>query len=236
MTDQELDRMMRRVLLDAARLDEAREEDAPPAFDASSRHCRQVRAMLADPLGWSRRRERPVWRQALGRAAAFALVCTLFFGSVMAVSPTARAAVMRWMVELSEHGITYWYTGEQNAEPMPRYEITALPEGFVEVERNEAPTLVVVVYENQDGDVIWFDYAFMQQGSHANFVTEDAEAFDVVVGQFDGVFFQALTPGNLSTLTWIDPDANIQFVMDGCFELSDFLHIAESVSLCKTPN
>ncbi len=177
-----------------------------------------------------------MWRQALGRAAAFALVCTLFFGSVMAVSPTARAAVMRWMVELSEYGITYWYTGEQNAEPMPRYEITAPPEGFVEVERNETSALVDIVYENQDGDVIWFDYGFMQQGALANFVTEDAEAFDVVVDQFDGIFFQALTPGNLSTLTWIDPDTNIQFAVDGCFELSDFLHIAESVSLYKTPN
>ena len=235
MTDQELDRMMRRVLLDAARLDEAREEDAPPAFDASSRHRRQVRAMLADPLGWSRRRERPVWRQALGRAAAFALVCTLFFGSVMAVSPTAWAAVMRWMVELSEHGITYWYTGEQNAEPMPRYEITALPEGFVEVERIEMSNYIRILYQNEDnGNQIFFNYVHMQQGTLTDISAEDADISQTTVNGLPGQLFLSKDPSNLkNTITWVDADNNLQFTVTAALDKTSILHIAESVSLEK---
>lgn len=237
MTDQELDRMMRRVLLDAVRLDEEQQEkEAMPPFAPSSRHRRQMRAMLADPLGWSRRRESPVWRQALRRVAVLALACALALGSVMAVSPTARAAVMRWVVELSEDGITYRYTGEQNEEPVPRYEITALPEGFVEAERNEAPGLVSVVYKNQAGDVIGLDYTFMHQGGQANYILNEDECFDVTVNQLEGRFFRSRIPGNQNVLSWIDPDLNIHFNIDGCFELDDLLHMAESISLCKTPN
>ena len=237
MTDQELDRMMRRVLLDAVRLDEEREEsEATPSFTPSSRHRRQTRAMLADPLGWSRRRERPAWRQALRRVAVLALACALAFGSVMAVSPTARAAVMRWVVELSGDGITYRYTGEQNTEPMPRYEITALPEGFAETERNEAPGLVSVVYQNRAGDMIGLDYAFMHQGGQANYILNEDECFEVAVNQLEGRFFRSRIPGNQNVLSWIDPDLNIHFNMDGCFELDDLLHMAESISLCETPN
>lgn len=76
----------------------------------------------------------------------------------------------------------------------------------------------------------------MRQGALTSFDTSDADVFDVTVGQLSGTFFKARTPGNMNTLRWIDPDLNIHFSVDGCFDLDDLLHIAESVSLCKTPN
>ena len=59
MTDQELDRIMERVLIDSLKLDweKAAQEEIP--FEPSSQHQRQMRAMLANPLRWVRRRERP---------------------------------------------------------------------------------------------------------------------------------------------------------------------------------
>lgn len=235
MTDQELDRIMRRVLIDSMKLEE-RGEDNGPVFEPSLRHRRRMRAMLANPLGWLRGRERPLWRQAVRRAAVFLVVCGMTLAGAMAFSPAARTAMVRWVVERSGYDIDYIYAGEGSEEALPQYEITALPEGFVETERDTAPSLVAVTYENGDGDVIYLDYVFMHQGALRSFKTTDADVFDVTVDQLSGKFFKARTPGNLNTLAWINPDSNIHFSVGGCFELDDLLHIAENVSLCKTLN
>ncbi len=237
MTDQELDRIMRRVLIDSMKPGEERAgEDNSPVFAPSRRHKRRMRAMLANPSGWLRGRERPLWRQAVRRAAVFLVVCGMTLAGVMAFSPAARMAMVRWVVERSGDGIRYTYSGEQSPETLPQYEITALPEGFVETERDVLPGRVDVIYENPSGDVIWLSYVFMRQGALTSFDTTDANAFDVTVNQLPGIFFEARTPGNLNTLRWIDPDLNMHFIVDGCFDLDVLLHIAESISLCKTPN
>ncbi len=237
MTDQELDRIMRRVLIDSMKSGEERAgEDNSPVFAPSRRHKRRMRAMLANPSGWLRGRERPLWRQAVRRAAVFLVVCGMTLAGVMAFSPATRTAMVRWVVERSGDGIRYTYSGEQSPETLPQYEITALPEGFVETERDVLPGRVDVIYENPSGDVIWLSYVFMRQGALTSFDTTDANAFDVTVNQLPGIFFEARTPGNLNTLRWIDPDLNMHFIVDGCFDLDVLLHIAESISLCKTPN
>ena len=204
---------------------------APPR-----RHKRRMRAMLANPSGWLRGRERPLWRQAVRRAAVFLVVCGMTLAGAMAFSPAARMAMVRWVVERSGNDIDYVYSGEQSPEALPQYEITALPEGFVETERDIMPGLVDVIYENESGDILYLDYVYMQQGALRSFDTRDAEAFDVTVGQLSGTFFKARTPGNMNTLAWINPDLNIHFSIGGCFEMNDLLRIAESISLCKTLN
>ena len=236
MTDQELDRIMRRVLIDSMKPGEERAgEDNSPVFAPSRRHKRRMRAMLANPSGWLRGRERPLWRQAVRRAAVFLVVCGMTLAGAMAASPAARMAMVRWVVERSGNDIDYVYSGEQSPEALPQYEIKALPEGFVETERDVLPGLEVVIYENESGDILYLDYIYMRQGALTSFDTSDADVFDVTVGQLSGTFFKARTPGNMNTLRWIDPDLNIHFSVDGCFDLDDLLHIAESVSLCKTP-
>ena len=235
MTDQELDRIMRRVLIDSMKLEEDGEDNGP-VFEPSLRHRRRMRAMLANPSGWLRGRERPLWRQAVRRAAVFLVVCGMTLAGAMAFSPAARMAMVRWVVERSGNDIDYVYSGEQSPEALPQYEIKALPEGFVETERDVLPGLEVVIYENESGDILYLDYIYMRQGALTSFDTSDADVFDVTVGQLSGTFFKARTPGNMNTLRWIDPDLNIHFSVDGCFDLDDLLHIAESVSLCKTPN
>jgi len=59
------------------------------------------------------------------------LVFSLSLGSLMAVSQTVRAAVVRRVVEWYETHITY---RQQIAGDMPWYEITDLLEGYGEIE------------------------------------------------------------------------------------------------------
>ena len=240
MTDRELDRMMQHVLLDAIKRDCEKETDDVPAFKPTRHYQRQMAAMLSDPLKWARKRARPIWKSALQKVAMILLVFTLSLGSLMVVSPTVRAAVVRWVTEWYETHIVYRYSGEQITGEMPQYEITDLPEGYAEVEskRIEWPDYISFTYYNpnkENDQGIIFDYTYMSQGGVADFVTEDSETISVTVNGLKGQLFLAKDWENTrSTLTWIDADNNIQFTLMAALNETDILHMAESVSLLKT--
>ena len=60
MTDQELDTLMRRVLLDSLKLDLEGAAGNEVPFEPTAKYQRQMTAMLADPLKWARKRARSV--------------------------------------------------------------------------------------------------------------------------------------------------------------------------------
>lgn len=173
------------------------------------------------------------------RVAVILLVISLAFGSLMVVSPTARATFIRWVTEWYETHITYRYAGPSAVEKMPHYVITALPDGYVEIEsdRVEWPTYVSVVYQHEgeeDASRIYLRYIYMQQGSASNFETDAAEIIPVTVNGFNG---QMLLAQDMSksdnTITWIDTEHNLQFAIDARLSESSMLHMAESVALVE---
>ena len=236
MTDRELDRMMQHVLLDAIKRDCEKETDDVPAFKPTRHYQRQIAAMLKDPLKWERRRARPLWKNVAQKAAVILLVFSLSLGSLMAVSPTVRAAVVRWVTEWYETHIVYRYSGEQITGEMPQYEITDLPEGYAEDERVNWPSYVSVVYQNKDtGKTIYLDCTYMQQGSASDYVTDGVEVVSIIVNGFSGQLFLTDDWENKwNTITWIDAERNLQFEIDANVNRDVILHMAESVSLVKT--
>ncbi len=238
MTDRELDRMMQHVLLDAIKRDCEKETDDVPAFKPTHHYQRQIAAMLSDPLKWAQKRARPIWKSALQKVAMILLVFTLGLGSLMAVSPTVRAAVVRWVTEWYETHIVYRYSGEQITGEMPQYEITDLPEGYIEDERVNWPSYVSVVYQNKDTDkTIYLDCTYMQQGSASDYVTDGVEVVPVAVNGLSGQLFLTDDWENKwNTITWIDAERNLQFEIDANVNRDVILHMAESVSLVKSEN
>ena len=238
MTDRELDRMMQHVLLDAIKRDCEKETDDVPAFKPTHHYQRQIAAMLSDPLKWAQKRARPIWKSALQKVAMILLVFTLGLGSLMAVSPTVRAAVVRWVTEWYETHIVYRYSGEQITGEMPQYEITDLPEGYIEDERVNWPSYVSVVYQNKDTDkTIYLDCTYMQQGSASDYVTDGVEVVPVAVNGLSGQLFLTDDWENKwNTITWIEAERNLQFEIDANVNRDVILHMAESVSLVKSEN
>ena len=166
MTEKELDAFMSKVLLDAIAFDEDRLEEKNP-YAASARHQRQMRAMLKAPVRWARERGKPVWKRVLQTAAVILLMLSLGLGSVMLASPTARATNVRWVTEWYETHIVFRYAGEDAQGETSQYELGELPEGFVENPERQfiGAGMTSHFYENEKGDVILFEYIYMQQGS-----------------------------------------------------------------------
>ena len=238
MTDRELDRMMQHVLLDAIKRDCEKETDDVPAFKPTRHYQRQIAAMLSDPLKWARKRARPIWKSALQKVAMILLVFTLSLGSLMAVSPTVRAAVVRWVTEWYETHVVYRFSGEQITDEMPQYEVTDLPEGYAEIERVEWPSYVSIIYQNvndENASWIYLQYIYMQQGASGNFGIENADIIPVTVNGLEGqLYLTKDSEQSDSTITWIDPNENILFAVSAALGADNILHIAESVSLVKT--
>ena len=237
MNDQELDILMQRVLLDAIKRDEQSRVETTVAFSPTRRYQRRIAAMLQDPITWAKKRARPLWKSVLQRAAVILLVASLGFGSVMAISPTVRATVVQWITEWYEEHITYRYAGEEVAGAMPRYEITDLPEGYVESRRIELPNMVSIEYLRENGETntgISLTYTYMQDGSASDFLTEDAEVAPIIVNGFSGqlILKDDSAPSN-NTVTWIDGEMHIQFEVSSFMKKEGILHIAESVSLVE---
>ena len=101
--------------------------------DFSPKYCRERMRMLTDPFVWLKRRCRPVWKKALRNIACVLLACALTLGSLMAVSPTVRAAVLNWLKEISYYGIHYVLNGGDSKvyEEVPTWRPTWLPENWL---------------------------------------------------------------------------------------------------------
>lgn len=236
MTDQELDQLMMRVLLDGLKEEEQQAEEPQSAFVPSAGYRRQMKKMCRDPLGWKRSKERSLWKGILHRAAMILLVLTVGFGTVMLTMPTVRAAVLKWVVEVYETYVLYRYSGESPYEEVPAYTITDLPEGFVETERAELGLIVDVVYGNQEGDQIDLTYCAVQDGGITWFDTDTSEISEISINGYQGQFYKTTLLNGSNTLEWIDPTLNLHFIVDGQFEKEEMLHMAESVSLVETTN
>ena len=236
MTDQAVDMLMRRVLMDVLRKEEANITENMEPFLPSRKHQRQMEEMLKDPLKWMCNKTRPVWKTIAQKVAVVLLIASVSLGGVMTVSPTVRATVIRWVTEWYEIHIVYRFSGDDISEKMPEYKIADLPAGFTENTeyRVENPGYIGVWYENQDGDVILFDYIYMQQGSAAGYATDGSTVVPVEIEGLEGQLIKSNTPDiSDSTLVWIDSKRNIQFSISAMLTDSEMVRMAESVSLTK---
>lgn len=235
MTDQELDVLMKRILVDSIKMDlEADEKKDTLVFQPSSHYQKQMQLMLKDPLKWAKKKTIPMWKTIAQKVAVVLLIISLSFGTLMVCNPTVWATFTRWVTEWYETHIVYRYAGESTSKDMPQYEIAELPEGFVESDRTELPRMTNISYTNKAGDVITFNYIFMGRGGAVSFDIKDSDVLDIVVNHMEGQFFESKLPGNFNTITWVDTKQNIQFDISGTYSYIDILHMAESVSLVKT--
>lgn len=191
----------------------------------SQKFCRKMNELL------DREERRHIRRKVLQKAAAILLMISIGVGGIMAISPSARAAVISWFVEWYETHVIYRYVGEDVSGELLRYGITELPDGYQETERITDPLWVSVIYENSDGGIIYLDYNLIQQGGANAFVSGDDTVVNITVNQFAG---QLLIPLNLESrkmITWIDPSENIQFLLTAVADDAEMLDMAESVSV-----
>lgn len=224
MTDQELDRLMRHVLMDGVEQKSEQPSEADngeaPAFQPSPRYQRQITAMKRDPWAWAKKKQRPAWKKYAQTAAALLLAA----GLGLAASPTARADIVRLAVEWSQNRASFVYSGPDVEGELPCYVLGDLPEGFVQTGwQRLGPAMAAADYENAAGDCLYLDYSYMQQGGGTFIDMDEGEVIETLVNGMKGYFFQDADPEAFDILTWTDTRQNIQFTLGGCMDLDQAL-------------
>ena len=186
-------------------------------------------ALIYEP---ARRLTFPVWAK---RCAAACLVFVLGFGIVLAASPAARARLLRWIETWKDDEILYQYMGDSLEGTLPVYELTGLPDGYVEDTEESArwDTMVDILYRKEadrDNDIIIFSYLYMQQGTAMAYVLDEGDTVEeVTVNGLEGKLYLPEDPENWGAVEWIDPETNLHFSISACGDAETLLALAESV-------
>ena len=125
---------------------------------------------------------------------------------VLAVSPKARADIVRWTMEQDGRRVEFRYHGDGPAQALPQYRIAALPEGYTETERIAYDSFGSVRYENAEGNAIELDYMYMQDGVSSGYTLADGDVKREVseISRYaQECCFISTEEGRLSYITWM---------------------------------
>lgn len=217
------------LLLAAAKDAEELHQDAEVEF--SPKYQKFRKKLLKDPFRYARRKKRPVWKKVLQTAACLLLAAALGLAALLAVSPDARARLIQWIRTVGDTSVSYDFFAEPTDQVPPRYEIGALPEGYVEAERIEDPQVVTVFYRSESNPRIYFGYMYMEQGVGTLIDTRGAEVSGIEVNGCKGNFYYFPDGSNSNAIIWANEDAGILFILDMWAEKDEILCAAESVFL-----
>lgn len=235
MTDSANDRLIQDILLHAIAIEYATELASTEKVPTSLHFQRQMNQMLIKPDVWVKKRRRPLWQMCIKKVAVFLLICSLIFGSVMATSPTIRAAIIEAIVEWHNTHVIYRFFGESDLSEMPSYDIIELPFGYkTAYEIREVIDSVTVIYENEEGKSICFEYARIGDGSALLLNTENMEIHEIEVREHPGHLYLSADSKESNIVIWYDEQEKIQFMIDGFVNKDELLRAANSITLCKT--
>ena len=179
----------------------------------------------------------PQLKRVLRMAASFALVILVASGSVMALSPTARAAVMGWL--FGQDGTTFSYTSmgeESESDVYYKYDLAEIPEGYFLWQEIVDESQSIMLYAEEEKGHLLKVTGSPNDGTGAMFLlTTTDEKSTVQIGDITADFYQSSTADSSSGLAWIDPDTDYLICLDGFFSKEELIEMAQSLVKTAVP-
>ena len=178
-----------------------------------------------------KKNNRPQLKRVLRMAASFALVILLTGGSVMALSPTARAAVMGWL--FGQDGTTFSYTSmgeESESDVYYKYELAEIPEGYFLWQEIVDESQSILLYAEEETGHLLKVTGSPNDGTNAMFLlTTTDEKSTVQIGDVTADFYLSESEDVSSGLAWVDPENDYLICLDGFFSKEELIEMAESL-------
>ena len=222
MTDYELDKLARRVMLDAARLEYGGLPEEPHPFSPAFE--RKMKKLL-------RRGRHPVWYKALHAAACLLLALLLSGCAVLAVSAEAREVFAGWVREVYENAFVYRFYGEEQGESNAdtAYRLTWLPEGYREAERPDLAGMGNVLYRDDVGGLVVLGYATDPEAFSLSVYPEHAAVWKTQVHGRPADLYLDEQEGNRNLIVWTEEETGQFFYVSGPQGEDELVKMAESV-------
>lgn len=222
MTDQALDQLTRRLLLDAVRLEYAPQLESPPDDAFSPAFERRMKKLL-------RRAAHPVRYRFVQAAACAALVVVLSGCSVLAFSAEARAAFMGWVREVYASWSVYRYTGEAEQDVMDTVYYPAwVPQGYALLREPQPGDFVHALYENQDRQLLRLSYLRGEHDTSLQVQWKGAVVEAVSVKGHPAELYRNPEDGP-NVLVWAEPERDAVFWLTAALPPEEMVQVAENV-------
>ena len=181
-----------------------------------------------------KKNQHPQLKRVLRMAASFALVILVAGGSVMALSPTARAAVIGWL--FGQEGTVFSYTSmgtKTESEVFYKYDLAQIPEGYVLWQEIVDETQSIMLYAEEETGLLLKLTATPNDGTGAMFlITTTDQKETVQIGDITADFYPSESEDSAPGLAWVDPENDYLICLDGFFSQEELIDMA--ISLVKT--
>ena len=179
----------------------------------------------------------PQLKRVLRMAASFALVILVAGGSVMALSPTARAAVIGWL--FGQDGTTFSYTSmgeESESDVYYKYELPQIPEGYYLWQEIVDESQSIMLYAEEETGHLLKVTGSPNDGTGAMFLlTTTDEKSTVQIGDVTADFYLSESEDVSSSLAWVDPENDYLICFDGFFSKEELIELAASLVKTEVP-
>ena len=184
-----------------------------------------------------KKNKHPQLKRVLRMAASFALVILVAGGSVMALSPTARAAVIGWL--FGQNGTTFSYTSmgeESESDVYYKYELPQIPEGYYLWQEIVDESQSILLYAEEETGHLLKVTASPNDGTSAMFLlTTTDEKSTVQIGDVTADFYLSESEDVSSGLAWVDPENDYLICFDGFFSKEELIELAASLVKTEVP-
>lgn len=175
----------------------------------------------------------PQLNRVLRMAASFALVILVAGGSIIALSPTARAAVLGWLFGQEGNVYSYVSMGNDDSDTLIKYDFPEIPEGYYLWQDIVDPTFGTILYAEEGTGFLLKIFYCPNEGSSALFlVPEAATKSTVKLGDITADFYLSEVDTSGSSIVWVDPENDYLVSVDGFFSQEELIEMA--LSLVKT--
>ena len=179
----------------------------------------------------------PQLKRVIRMAASFALVILITGGSVMALSPTARAAVMGWL--FGQEGTVFSYTSmgtKTESEVFYKYDLAQIPEGYVLWQEIVDETQSIMLYAEEETGLLLKVTAIPNDGTGAMFLIATTDQKETVqIGDITADFYPSQSEEASPGLAWIDPENDYLICLDGFFSKEELVDMATSLVITDIP-
>lgn len=177
-----------------------------------------------------RRTDHPIRYWVQKAVACILLVVLLGGGSVLALSTEARAAFVGWIKETYEAWFVYRYIGENQSIPEDiSYYPAWIPDGYYESSRFDTDTYNIIIYEDNDNNIITFYYSCDADAAGIYLEKEGVDIKSVRIGNIYADLYVDETKGNANSLVWVDEKSGVLFWISANCNEDELIKIAESI-------
>lgn len=178
------------------------------------------------------RARHPVLYHVKRYVAAVLLAIITLFGTVIALSPEARAAVIGWV--RNTVGEFFQYTSTHSSDSTAcEYELSVIPEGYRQIAIMQKTNGETHLFTDGSGNILQFTYTCGQKDDSFFINAEDYEQHSGYVSDLPADIYISSKNGENNVIVWQSSTSDVIFRIQANVDQDTLIDIAEGVRKTK---